>query len=244
MTDKIHTLRPGLLVSLKTGIRGNVSYQKVELENAHRTDGGEERARWETTRVVVDPDEHVRATKLRSRVRCLITAVCSQSAFGLLCPEDKFDDLKQAIAEARELVDDFNSASGMTHMSVNVLYGEVGQDDVEAVRSITGEIRALMEDMERGITKMDAKAVRAACNQAREVGDMLTPEAKSRLDVAISAARSAARQIVKAGEEAAVEVDKNILEQIDSARVAFLDMEFDGAVAAPQMSGRAIDLEV
>jgi len=245
MTENIHTLRPGLLVSLSTSIRGNVRYQKIELENAHLADDGTQRARWETTRTVADPDEHVRATKLRSRVRCLITGACAQSAFGLLCPEDKADQLKAAVAEARQLVAEFNAESSMTYMSVNVLYGRVEQDDVEAVRSITGEVRSLLEEMERGAKLLDVKMIRDACNKARDVGDMLTPEAQARVESAIEVARAAARQIVKSGEEAAFEVDRAVIEKIDSARVSFLDLDSSAnEIKAPQMAGRAVDLKM
>ncbi len=40
------TLRPGLLVSFKTSIRGNVSYTKKTLESEHITDDGAQEARW------------------------------------------------------------------------------------------------------------------------------------------------------------------------------------------------------
>ena len=41
----------------------------------------------------------------------LVVAVCSQSTFGLLCPEDKQDTLMEAIAEARGIAQDFNDSA-------------------------------------------------------------------------------------------------------------------------------------
>lgn len=241
-----HTLRPGLLVSLNTSIRGNVQYRKTQLEGTHRDDEGQERARWETERVITDPDEHERATKVRQRVRSLITGACAQSAFGLLCPEVNAEKLYAAIAEGREMVEAFNETANLTRMQVNVIYGRIAQDDVEAARAITGEIRSLMEDMRDGLEALDVKAVREACSKARGVGDMLSPEAKGRLEVAIEAARKAARQIVKAGEQAAIEVDRVTLAKIDMARTSFLDIDDSelAAVAAPTMTGRSLDLEM
>lgn len=242
--SEIRTLRPGLLVSMNTSIKGNVHYQKVDLENAHVERNGEQRARWETTRVISDPAEHEMAVKVRDKVRNLISGQCATSAFGLLCPENNADALREAMVEARQIVDGFNDEATLTRMSVNVIYGRIAQDDVEAVRAIAGEIRGLMEDMQDGLKTLNVKAVRDAANKARSIGGMLSPEAKGRIDVAIDAARKAARQIVKAGEEIAIEVDRTTLAEIDGARTAFLDLETEAIeVAAPVMDGRDIDLE-
>ena len=78
-------LRPGLLVSLRTSIKGNVRYFTTELEKEHITEEGEERARWETERTVRDPEEQKRALKARSLARSAVQTVCSHSDFGLLC---------------------------------------------------------------------------------------------------------------------------------------------------------------
>ncbi len=40
------TLRPGLLVSLKTSVTGNVVYRRKDIEPDHRTKDGVQRARW------------------------------------------------------------------------------------------------------------------------------------------------------------------------------------------------------
>lgn len=241
--SNLYTLRPGLLVSLNTSIRGNVSYQKVELEGRHRDEEGQERARWETTRVITDPVEHDAAVKIRSKVRSLIVGQCATSAFGLLCPEANLGDLQKAIKEAQELASEFNDNAEHTRMTVNVIYGRIAQDDVSAARAIAGEIRGLMEDIQEGLSALDVNAIRAACDKARNVGGMLTPETKGRLDEAIAVARSAARRIVKAGEVAALEIDQAALEQVDKARVAFLDIEGSDDVAAPEMDARGVDFD-
>src|SRR5262249_46513243 len=94
------TLRPGFLVSLKTSTRGNVAYDKRDIERDHLVKG-KRVAKWETTRQIADPDEFERAQKVRAKACSLIRGVCAQSDFGLLCPEDKGDQLAKAIAEMR-----------------------------------------------------------------------------------------------------------------------------------------------
>ena len=95
------TLRPGLLVSLKTSVRGNVSYVHKDIEPEHLTKDGQQLSKWETERIVVDPAEHEAATKIRSKICTTIRGACVRSAFGLLCPEKSAENLDSALAEAR-----------------------------------------------------------------------------------------------------------------------------------------------
>ena len=243
--SEVRTLRPGLLVSLNTSIKGNIHYQKVDLEGAHVDSNGEQRARWETTRVITDPDEHEAAVKVRGQIAYLVRSICAKSAFGLLCPESNADKLTEAIRESRVLADEFNAEASLTRVSVNVIFGRIAQDDVEAVKAISEEIRSLMEDMQNGLQQLDVKAVRDACNRARGLDDMLSDEAKGRLDVAVEAARSAARRIVKAGETVGLEIDRQAIAKIDLARTSFLDLDIEAAsLRSPEMSGRAVDMDV
>lgn len=236
------TLRPGLLVSLKTSISGNVSYFKQEIEPDHLTRDGKRQAKWETERVISDPKEHEAATRVRSKANSLIRTVCSRSAFGLLCPEIETERLEKAIAEARTLAEEFNATARLTRVSVYVITGRIAPDDVEAVRAINSEIRDLLEDMQRGLKNLDVDAVRDAANKARNIGAMLSPDAAARVSSAIEVARSAARRIVKAGDQAASEIDRATLRRIEEARTAFLDLDSGSKVARPVVEGRALDL--
>jgi hypothetical protein len=243
VTISTSTLRPGLLVSLKTGLRGNVNYRTVEVEALHVTDDGAERAKWETERVIADPVEHEAATKARSKIRTIITSVCAHSAFGLLCPEAEAENLERAIAEARRVADTFNATAKLTRVSCYVMTGRIAPDDVEAVKAINSEVRDLLSDMADGIAKLDVKVVRDAASRAKGLGEMLSPDAQARIQIAIDAARNSAKQIVKAGEQAAQEIDTAAIRKITEARTAFLDIGEATEVQAPVAeSGRGLDL--
>lgn len=234
---QLSTLRPGLLVSLKTSCRGNVKYETVDLENS------EALSKWETTRTVADVAEFEAAKKARTKARQLITRVCTWSAFGLLCPEADADALDRAISDARKVAEDFNATATVTRLHVYVIAGRIAQDDVEAVRAINSEVRELLDEMSRGVAKMDAKTIREAALKAKQLGAMLTPEAEARVRVAIDTARSVATRIVKAGEAAAVEVDEIAIRRITEARTAFLDLGDAAEVAMPKTQARSIDLD-
>lgn len=238
------TLRPGLLVSVKTSIAGNVSYKTIDLERDHLTPEGERIARWETERTIVDPEEHERAVDARSLARSAIQTVCAKSAFGLLCPEANADKLNAAVAKARGIADAFNASASVTRVHVNVLVGRISPDDVEAVRAINSEIRDLMDTMARGLAGLDVETVRNAAIKAKSVGKMLDAPAQERVQRVIDLARTAAREIVKAGETGAAAIDEVTLQRIAEARTQFLDLDDVGEVQAPEMVGRAVDFDV
>jgi hypothetical protein len=236
------TLRPGLLVSLKTNIHGNVNYKVNEIDRDYTDETGARRAKWETERTILDPREHEEAIRIRSRCRSLIVGVCSASSFGLLCPEAWEGRLNDAVEEALELAREFNDRAALTRIGVWVLVGRIAADDAEAVRAINDEVRELLADMERGIAKLDPAAIRAAAGKVRELGSMLSDEARERVSTAITVAREAATSIVKAGKTAAVEIDRMAIEQITRARVSFLDLDDEREIVVPATAGRGIDL--
>lgn len=236
------TIRPGLLVSLKTTLTGNVQYQRADIEPDHIIESGERRARWETERVIEDPAEHEAAVTMRGKCRNLIRSLCSVSSFGLLCPESRAEELGKAVEEAQRFAAEFNRAAKLTRISVYVIAGRIAPDDVEAVRAINSEIRDLMTDMETGLRNLDVKTVREAAAKARGIGQMLSSDARARVQTAIDAARSAARKIVKAGEAAAAEIDHQAIRSLAEARTAFLDLDEADNIVAPTATGRAIDL--
>jgi len=97
----MHTtmIRPGLLVSLKTTLRGGVTYQKRTIDPEHAV-GAALVETWETTREVADAEDHARAIVARGKCGSLVTGVCCSSSFGLLCPVEREDKLAAAIEEA------------------------------------------------------------------------------------------------------------------------------------------------
>jgi hypothetical protein len=240
------TLRPGLLVALRTQITGNISYRRKDIEREHLTDEGQSQARWETERRVEDPTEHAQAVKMRSEARALVSRVCAASSFGLLCPETRTTTLEAAIAAAHEKIDAFNAESRRSKLALYVLIGRIVPDDVEALKAITGEIADLMATMEEGLATLDVCVVREAANKARGLETMLTENASARIKTAIATARKAARQIVKAGEQGAAAIDEAAIAKIAACRTAFLDFPDDEGnepLAEPAVVMRMLDLE-
>lgn len=237
------TIRPGMLVVLKSSVSGNVSHSKQIIEAEHKTDDGAQKARWETERVVANPEEFVEATKLRNQARNKISGMCIQTAFGLLCPEDKVEQLGVRVNEAQAICDEFNKRAKCTTIGIYIVAGRVAADDAQAVRAINSEVRDLMATMEAGLQELNVDKVRGAADKARALGSMLSPKAAERVKAAIDIARKAAREMTKAAEVGTAEIDLAAIRKITESRTSFLDVAVDHAeVEAPIHEGRAIDL--
>ena len=221
------TIRPGLLVNVKSNVVGGVSYQRIDLDTSLPAEGVDV-ARWETVRTIEDKEEHDKAVKCRSMALSLIRKVCSATTFGLLCPNEQEGALDAAIKAARQLVDNHNETATHTRVGIYVLKGRVASDDAEAARAITQEIAELTTKMDAGIKAFDPKAIRDAANRAREMSSMLSESAQTKINSAIEQARKAARTIVKRieteGEDRSLVLMDIQRGQIESARIAFLDM--------------------
>lgn len=247
---QVSVIRPGSLVSLKTTIRGGVSYARRDVVPVH-AEGAAEVSTWETTRQVADAEEHRAAVEVRGRCRTLIVRHCAQSSFGLLCPMTNESALQSAIIEAQQLADEFNRGATYSRIEVFALLGRIADNDLQAARAIGAEVRDLVAAMERGIKAADPEAIREAANKARQLSGMLDPAVSGAVSDAIKAARSAAREIVrrveKDGERAADVVAGLQLEALDRARFAVLDIEpatVDSEAAEPSAAAdaRALDL--
>lgn len=219
------TIRPGALVSLSTSIDGGVDYQRIDLENHHVDDSGQERSRWETTKIVVDPAEHAKAVEVRGKCRSLITGVCTASARHLMCPSEREPLLRERIAEARELAWKFNQEARTTSVTISVIVSRIASDDQEAAREINREFRELVALAEQGVAQMDKKQVQQAAAKMKDLGQVFNPDSKLQVDDAVAAFRKVARKMGKAGEAAALEIDEQTLATLRGARTAFLDLD-------------------
>ena len=244
-------IRPGLLVSLKSILKGGVAYERVDINTGEKLPDGAEVSEWKTKRTIEDPAEHETAVKARSMARSLITKCCSNTSFGLLCPEEQEGALDAAVIAAHQVVDNFNKLAKHTRIGVFVIKGRVASNDAEAARAITQEIAELTVAMDAGIKAFDPLAIRKAATRARELSSMLSDEKQGKINSAIEQARKAARTIVKRidteGEDRALVLLDIQRGQIESARIAFLDMSGESETVGDELpavnSQRFADLD-
>lgn len=243
--DTSKTLRPGLLVALSVRVAGNAKYDRRVLEPETIDANGTLRSKFETQKEVLDAAEQEAAEKVRGKARTIVGGACAKTAFGFLCPEADEPKLAAAIKEAQAVVDAFNETAKMTRVAFIPFIGRVAPDDEMAVKRINAEVRSLIALMEEGVANCDVKKIREAAAEAREIGQMLNPDAQARITIAIDAARATAKALTKAakaGEQAAAEIDRSAIRKLTEVRTAFLDLDDAGAIATPFVTGRAVDL--
>jgi len=239
MTDKAkeQIIRPGLLVQLKTKVRGGVSYQRIDLETGEEVPEGETVARWETRRAIRNADEYKAATKVRSDARHSVERACVGTSFGLLCPQSSEADLDAFEARAHELVDAHNRACKHTYVEFYVLRGRIMASDEQAARAIASEVRDLVDRMNSAIRSGDPYSIRDAASRAAEASVMLTDEKAAVVTLAVQAARKAARTVVKrvqkGGEALATVLQELNTKPLQVARMSLLDVDAPPAASAP-----------
>lgn len=227
--DKMRTIRPGLFVNISTSIKGNVSYQRFDIVTGEKLDDGSEKSEWNTKKYVEDPEELERATKVRGLARSLIERICTKTTVGLWCSPDQKTTLDAMRDKAEEMVAEFNRTAQRTKLWISVIPSRLEADDTRALRDITREVSRLVQQMDSGIKDLDADKIREAATEARRLSSMLTDDKKAKVNAAVEQARKAAtmitKRITKAGEDAKMVLLDIQRSQIESARVAFIDME-------------------
>lgn len=227
-------IKPGLLVVLRTSVNGGVRYERTDLP-ADAIEG-KAVARWETKRVIEDPEEYDRANKARMAAMKEVRRVCAETIFGLLCPESDEAALNAAHARAREIAAKFNEGARFSVVTIYMLKGRVASTDEEAARAISAEVSSLLRRMNAGIDAREPEAIRKAAAEALQLAAVLSEDAQLTVSAAVESARKAARTIVKRaganGLLAAVVIDDIARGPIEKARIAFLDTS-DDAPALP-----------
>lgn len=238
---------PGILVALKTGVNGGVEYRRNTLES----DGDGRVSKWETTRYIDDPDERKAAAELVGQASRLISKLCVRTSFGLLCRTDREAELDAAVAEARRLTTEWNRKARHSFIHVSAIKGRIADNDEEALRAIISEASDLLDRMDKGLADADITVIRDAANRAKRLSEMLGKDSSGQIEAAITAARKAARSIVKRGTALNDRVANAIIEtereSFEAARFRFLDTvneATDTVEALPSIDvRRAADLE-
>lgn len=240
-------IKPGILVALRSSVVGGVTYSRADLglEEEEATAVAQLSAeasveKWETTKIVTDPQEFKRAGDVRSKAAAEVRKVCIQTSFGLLAPADREAELDAAAQKARELIGEFNASSQHSKVSIYLLKGRIASTDEEAVRAIGAEVSALVVEMNQGIDRLDPEAIRKAASAAAQLGAVLDARQQQVVSAAVEAARKAARTITKRvekeGEAGSVVLASLQRDALETARITFLDLE----EVAPANDGEAL----
>lgn len=203
MSRRIIPVRPGLLVSMRTSIKGGVSYRREDLVDEIEGEGT--RTEWKTEKKVENADEYTRARRLRARVVTLIGGACVKTAFTYICPLENEALLDERIAEAQAACDAFNEEAVHSQVTFDLMRGRYMEDTKETVQAVRREIHELLEELNSALKAGEVQSIRDVAARATQMGRLLEEgtEARSALERAVKESRRVAGQLVKRIKEGA-----------------------------------------
>lgn len=244
----MQTIKPGILVSLKTHVQGGVSYVRDKVQT--NVSGRTEEKNWHTSKTIADVQEFEAAVQARAKISSLVRGGCIKTAFGLLCPNDWEEGLSDRIERAKLIANEYNETATITNVSFHVLKGRIAENDREATEAIMSDVKDLADQMREGIATANVKTIRDAAKKAKEMTAMLDETESKRVTEAVDAARKAAREITRRvikGEELAEVVLADLATQpIDSLRMMSLDFDSDetnDTEAVPVIVAKELEVE-
>ena len=205
-----------------------------------------------TVQVKDDPEEYARAEKVREQIRKMLADVAStQTPIGLMAPHGKQVEMDQAIADARASAEAYNKTAKRTFVYPWIVQMSLRADDA-TLKQVASEVRGLLAEMDEGVKKRDADAIREAARKAKLYAEMMDEEHGKKVLAAIEEMRASAREVAKAVKERGDAAIGEVLAcdnayrkaALNDARAAFLDVETGEAKveAIPVQSARALDV--
>lgn len=192
------TLRPGMLVAVRTKIEGGheTARHKVLREVLPAGDGGGDGLyeKTEIERRVADVEEFERACKARASARYAIARVCLPSDFGLLCVLGQ-DVLDAAIRDADAICRTFNDTARYSKIRCWVLVGSIAESDTAAQQALMGELREAIGAVREAVRLRDPGAIRDAAAKALALAPMI--DQPGEIEDTVRAARRAATDLIQ-----------------------------------------------
>lgn len=228
-------LKPGSLVALSTRKDPpGVVYQRADLGEKDLP-GGAHEEKWQTTKVVSDPEEFRKAQEIQNKVRSLIRgATVYYPNFGVfICPDEDLPELDAAQTEAAQLVEAFNAEANTVKVQFSLLRGKIADSSKEAIQAVKGELAALLGMLQAAAKAGDVKGLRAAASEAVGLAKALAEDAPATgaLAEAVKTARALAREMVEKVKQGAANLEDAVVEQrlapIAAARAAFLAVDVE-----------------
>jgi hypothetical protein len=228
---------------------GGVSYRQrdkvVTAETAVRLE-----AEWKGEKTVYNKDELKMGSNILARCSRAVAEECYPSALGMICPIDRESALQEIVDRCRTEVRDFNAKSVFTKLEYQILIFKFSQDQASlSADLILNDIQATFADLKDAIEKMDYKQIRDTLVRFRGLEKVLPAGTAEKLESAVEQARKIARDIKRRVEKKGEQIEEIRTEistnEIDLARIAFLETEESPAEKAEELdsvNARSIEI--
>lgn len=210
-------IRPGWIVALITSVEdkifGATLKERFVLKDVITSEGHSLKKTMNSTERL-DPIEFQEATDLRLKLRSRATSHCVKTPWGLICDENRLEEMEAAVEIAASEIESFNHLS--THYQVDWSWrlGWCAGDKEREARAVRVEVTRLVDRLQVALLATDVlnrpKTIRDICGPLREMSKLLEPEslAEAALQALLKSARSTATALVKAGEDDAAAIEE------------------------------------
>ncbi len=207
-------IEPCYLVRDRISVDRGVTYHRRDISNEVLEDGSEQ-ATWETDRHYKNRAETKAANAIYMKARNRIRQVCLVTDIGFVCPLWKQSELDLAVAEAKALIDDFNSTAKVCHISFLVVCTRLDNDNTEGVSLIQDTLVRSTELIKTALTNFDPKAAKESLTLTKQMIDVLAdPATKAEL----TKVRAEASELCKEINKLVKEFDGNVQNAIASSQ--------------------------
>ena len=228
----IITMKPALMVSSSIarvgGMRQSKENEHVELDGAHEV------KRWTAIRDVTDRNDLKAADAVASECRRMLRQVCVGTAFGLVCPMDRKQELTEIIGQIRARLTEANKTLNTCHLTSMFVTGTIVSDDKEAAEALTAQLGGFLGGLSAALEACDVKKIRQTLASMKGIETLLPPIQSAAINKAMAAARKAAafiRHEVEKKDRSITAVRMELdLSELDVARAMFVEV---GDIKAP-----------
>jgi hypothetical protein len=202
-TWKKHNLKiqPCILVTEKLNVGRGVSYNRRDKDTISQADGSEISI-WETERHYKNKEEAKQADQVYANARYKIRAKCLYTEVGYICPASQESELRGAIDEAREMVEDFNKRARHCHIEFRVVCTRIEPENSDGVAVLKEALDRSTQQIKESLAEFDFKKARNLLAATKPAIDILKdPTARKALNTVREEARVLATEIANVVKE-------------------------------------------
>lgn len=195
ITTDNFTIEPCILVRDRVTVDRAVKYHRTELGKQVNDDGSED-AKWETERHYKNRGEAMKADRVYHSVRSKLQEVCLKTGIGFVCPLSRKQELEEAVARGKQLVDEFNAEATHCHIRFLVVCTEITPANVEGVQLLRDTLNHSASSIREALQNFNPAKARDAVRASKKMVDVLSDNAtKKELQEACDEAKVLCREI-------------------------------------------------
>jgi hypothetical protein len=206
-------IEPCILVSDALSVERGVTYHRRDISKEVHSDGSED-ATWQTDRHYKNREEAKEAERVYAKARQRIRSQSLYTEIGFVCPMSKQTELANAIAEARQIVDDFNAKARHCHVHFRVVCTRIEPNNVDGAATLQDTLTKSVSEIRNALQNFDPKKARDVLSSTKELVEILgDPQTKREL----AKAREESAELAKEIKRLVKEYDGNVKNALASA---------------------------